>query len=1530
MKDTKLSASEVAKTFDKEINPALIDYGSVTEASAMTLEGFENHINASNKSLTKLSVKAKLTTVALNTLKAAALGLLVGFAYEGVAYLLNLIETPKKIAENAEIAKKNIDDLNDSLNKNNEFITTSKKRYAELAQGVDQLTGKNLKLSTEDYEEFLSLSNELATLFPYLETTFTNNGDAIVKLEGNVNDIVGSLDNLIDKERELANMEIAKNMPDLFKGTSQNVKDIKKEIENLEKEIVRTDNINKSKESNFYSNYKIPLSEDGKSIRTLYGRDENLAMSNLQSELNDRGMKYNKKDSFIGNQWYKEFELILTDEEYNEILREAKIQYEQLLFDHQENINKLNQEKTLKEISIGTEYDSLKSSINSWLTTESSYKVMSDDVQNIIQQSIDNIDWQSLDFSKWEEVEKYIRDNFLYIFTTGIDTTPLSTIFDGSMDNLSASEYIEKVRNIVSQIQAELKKLGVETDFNLDFLTNTKQEKLDRSYNKFNLRGSYVPETANYIKSLDEEELDILLGLDVDTSTPLEKIKQMIIDASKLTSDGITIDLSPIHTQLDEIQEAYKTVSDAITEYDENQALSLDTVQSLLGLGDQYLATLFDENGQLQLNTVSYDNLTKAKLQQLQVDMIANTLTLVKSLEDESAAKEYLKKTTLDLTAAKWEDIYATIEQARTDLMNQDGVDARLEALDQIEASTKAKEKLFKDAESSLSKSANHFYGAATKPGGGSSSKPNVFDWAANSISNLNRELDKLNDKLDDVSLEDKLKVYDELKTPTKNLVSSTKQAAKTYESDWKKKSSKISPTYKNQIVSGSTFKLESFPNEQTYQNVVDAQKAYEQWQDMLDTYNEALDKQKDNDEGKISTLLEIAQIKLDTLSSEDLESMTSKEKNQWLKDEKTLKKEILGYNLSLVGSEAERIQLQKEYDQYLKENEEQRYNNSRDERNNRIAFHDSKIQDIQNEIDLQEAQGGQGTKKQYKDMNSRLDSKIKWEQKNYDKAKAKRDKETYGSDEWEKYNSQMQEAENNINACTIAQIENNKAILRLPIKVLEDKNKELEKELKLQNEKKEKVESAIEYANYLIQEEIDKLNDSKESISDYYDDKIKDIQNERDAYTEVNDELQRQIDLENAKYNLEKAKRNRTTRVYKKDQGFVYEADQDAIRDAQADLDQQVYDNKVADFDKEIEGLNKKKETRLEELDNEIKSWEDYAELLNDVSGAYERLASKRNFLELFKTEGENGILSKDIGILKTIGNTLDGAKLEIDTIEKKMETNETTISNINEEAENFLLTTKTIEEAQKRIDELVLANEEEIEAIDERKTSVNNLGTGWTDTDTDAKTAINGIVTTLNETKKTEADIFAEKVTALTEFKKTVVSLYGEIETAVKKASAAFATMETTLANAKSTYEKILDYQNKSNSAKSANPLLGLGVGLVAGLPTFHSGGIVGESKKIPENLVALTDANLKPNETFAKLLNGEVVLNNTQMSNLFNNLNRAYTALAPLNKRENSPININIGDVNVYNPNNSDMIVDEIVKELPLKVIQRLHSK
>jgi hypothetical protein len=171
-------------------------------------------------------------------------------------------------------------------------------------------------------------------------------------------------------------------------------------------------------------------------------------------------------------------------------------------------------------------------------------------------------------------------------------------------------------------------------------------------------------------------------------------------------------------------------------------------------------------------------------------------------------------------------------------------------------------------------------------------------------------------------------------------------------------------------------------------------------------------------------------------------------------------------------------------------------------------------------------------------------------------------------------------------------------------------------------------------------------------------------------------------------------------------------------------------------------------------------------------------------------------------------------------------------------------------------------------------------------------------------------------------------VVGLYGEIASAVTAASNAFASMQSMLAEAQDTKDKIVASYNDATTKKNTKDKKSN-----AKIVTKHSGGIVGNpisNSELPEYIMALTDIDLKPNETLAKLLNGEVVLNQNQMKNMLGNLNNAYSSITPLNKRESSPITVSIGDVNVYNPDNTDMIVNEIVRELPLKVVQRLYSK
>ena len=218
---------------------ALLSYFNTAEAGSATLKGCKVHIEDVNNSIGLMGVKAKATTIIMTGLKAALNGIITGaiiaLVSKFVQSLIDTIPTAKKIREEAEKAKENISDITNHLKEQQDTIEKVKKRYAELAQGVDQISGENLTLSNDKYQEFLDISNQLAELFPSLTENYDSNGNAILNLKGNVNDIVTSLDNLLKKEQEFSRKETLDNLPQIYDDYIQKIDEYNNKLEDAKK-----------------------------------------------------------------------------------------------------------------------------------------------------------------------------------------------------------------------------------------------------------------------------------------------------------------------------------------------------------------------------------------------------------------------------------------------------------------------------------------------------------------------------------------------------------------------------------------------------------------------------------------------------------------------------------------------------------------------------------------------------------------------------------------------------------------------------------------------------------------------------------------------------------------------------------------------------------------------------------------------------------------------------------------------------------------------------------------------------------------------------------------------------------------------------------------------------------------------------------------------------------------------------------------------------------------------------------------------
>lgn len=254
--------------------------------------------------------------------------------------------------------------------------------------------------------------------------------------------------------------------------------------------------------------------------------------------------------------------------------------------------------------------------------------------------------------------------------------------------------------------------------------------------------------------------------------------------------------------------------------------------------------------------------------------------------------------------------------------------------------------------------------------------------------------------------------------------------------------------------------------------------------------------------------------------------------------------------------------------------------------------------------------------------------------------------------------------------------------------KALEENKKALEKQktaLEKQKTALEKESNKLKIYGQAAIDEIEKrekaLNKEKEAQDKAFEAEIEALNKKKTALQKANDEEDRAIKLAELKDALEKAKANRTVRIYNKNQGFIWAADQEAVNEAQTNLDEQQRDWRNEDIlqavDDEIDKINELKdaydksiEAQIEDLDNMKEKWNEVISLIGTSWEDYQLgLAAAAHFNDM-TLDGMAGDLVgyKDdvLANMKEIGGVTD----QIDSITESIEKLEEAISNAKDAA--------------------------------------------------------------------------------------------------------------------------------------------------------------------------------------------------------------------------------------------------------------------
>lgn len=159
---------------------------------------------------------------------------------------------------------------------------------------------------------------------------------------------------------------------------------------------------------------------------------------------------------------------------------------------------------------------------------------------------------------------------------------------------------------------------------------------------------------------------------------------------------------------VDDLQSAYSTLIGVVDEYNQNGFVTVDTLQSLLSLSPQYIATLVNENGQLQLNREAYEKLAQAEYNEMYQATVRQALNIAVQFQEEQEAIDFFRGSVDQTTDST---------SALTQALIQEGA-AMLQSKGWTEEATTAMEEYINTVGQIIASVADNFKNSFPKPSG--------------------------------------------------------------------------------------------------------------------------------------------------------------------------------------------------------------------------------------------------------------------------------------------------------------------------------------------------------------------------------------------------------------------------------------------------------------------------------------------------------------------------------------------------------------------------------------------------------------------------------------------------------------------------------------------------------------------------------------------------------------------------------------------------------------------------------------------
>ena len=624
------------------------EYNTAITANKAEMQALTTQTQSLTFAQKAATVASKGLSIAMNLLGNIAIMGIITLISKGVKYLSDL-------ANHVEITKEKVDELTstfksalDEANSNAKRVEELADRYDELSDGLNNL-GENVSLTNEEYEEYNTLVNEIADMFPTLVQGYTDEGNAILNLKGNVEELRDAYKEaqqeaynlLITDGKDSDGNDIIKQWKDIFKsGGGLGADKIGAGI-SMADAVEQLKAIQNMSAERYREIERIASSGTSKEIRAMSDVEANIAYgSYVQKAL---GLKWD-----------------ISDKDFAEAKKQAKI----LVQTYNAEI-----ESALSDV---------ETLANAYLMTNDDYKQLEEQSKKAVSIMINSLDFDTASsFKNKESVGKYVDNIVQSIKSNDEAQQALTNLFTMDTDNQSVNKIqsdVDKYINVITQaIGEDSDKLKIRLGFD-DIDSELQKAKAKFVEGKFNAKP-----ISDFLEKLTPRELDIAMQIPDLFDEGLEGATKKIREWEK--NNPITLTVAFDNEEFDKkIEEATKSVSaftssqkdlnSALDEQKEHGQLSASTMQSLIDAGYSEALTIDNITGAVTLNTEKYKELNNEKKKEIQLEIARLRVDLINPYKEETTAIADLERSLSSLNEEERKATQIKIANMRANLAN--------------------------------------------------------------------------------------------------------------------------------------------------------------------------------------------------------------------------------------------------------------------------------------------------------------------------------------------------------------------------------------------------------------------------------------------------------------------------------------------------------------------------------------------------------------------------------------------------------------------------------------------------------------------------------------------------------------------------------------------------------------------------------------------------------------------------------------------------------------------------------------------